>query len=247
MRRKAAIGPVQSTRVKQAVEKNTGDLQGADVRRIQGKAIEIAKEKARALNRPYREISAGPRSLQNFSRAPRRVLDEEVPLSGIFASLQIQGIYRRFTGNREIRFFGSGVARSVRPGRVRREAIGPWRAQQRAVSVALEQQNAPEAVGLRTRECHSALTAMRRSRRECKRNSIYPRYSGVRGSWPIDASRRAASAGIPRWSSIQLSRVATRDVDGIVAGFAVASGKIRRPMLRFRASFMTRRRARPLR
>jgi hypothetical protein len=147
MRRKAAIGPVQSTRVKQAVEKNTGDLQGADVRRIQGKAIEIAKEKARALNRPYREISAGPRSLQNFSRAPRRVLDEEVPLSGIFASLQIQGIYRRFTGNREIRFFGSGVARSVRPGRVRREAIGPWRAQQRAVSVALEQQNAPEAVG----------------------------------------------------------------------------------------------------
>jgi hypothetical protein len=39
MRRKAAIGPVQSTRVKQVVEKNTGDLQGADVRRIQEKPL----------------------------------------------------------------------------------------------------------------------------------------------------------------------------------------------------------------
>jgi hypothetical protein len=47
---------------------------------------------------------------------------------------------------------------------------------------------------IRTRECHSALTAMRRSGQECQRNSICPRYSGVRGSWPIDASRRAAQA-----------------------------------------------------
>ena len=43
----------------------------------------------------------------------------------------------------------------------------------------LKKQNAPEAVGLRTRECYSALNAMRRSRRERNRDSIYPRYSGV--------------------------------------------------------------------
>jgi hypothetical protein len=39
--------------------------------------------------------------------------------------------------------------------------------------------NAPEAVELRTRQLHSALTATRRSRRECKRYSIYPRYSRI--------------------------------------------------------------------
>jgi hypothetical protein len=36
--------------------------------------------------------------------------------------------------------------------------------------------------GLRTRECHSALNAMRRSRRKSQRDSIYPHYSGVRWS-----------------------------------------------------------------
>ena len=58
------------------------------------------------------------------------------------------------------------------------------RAQQRnrvlCGDLALEKQSAPEAVRLRTRECHSALTAMRRSRREGKRDSIYPHYSRVR-------------------------------------------------------------------
>jgi hypothetical protein len=88
-------------------------------------------------------------------------LDEEVPLSAIFAFLQIQGIYRRSTGNRDFHFFGSEVASLDTAG-------------------APLKQDAPEAVGLRTRECHSALTAMRRSHAECKRGSIYPRYSGVR-------------------------------------------------------------------
>jgi hypothetical protein len=37
-------------------------------------------------------------------------------------------------------------------------------------AVAVEKQNAPEVVRLRARECHSALNAMRRSRRECKRD-----------------------------------------------------------------------------
>jgi hypothetical protein len=51
-------------------------------------------------------------------------LDEEVPLSAIFDSLKIQGIYRRITGKRDFRFFGSDVASSVRSARrVRREAI----------------------------------------------------------------------------------------------------------------------------
>jgi len=52
-----------------------------------------------------------------------------------------------------------------------------------------EKQNAREAVGLQTLECHSALTAMRRPRRECKRNSIYPRYSRIHAA-PIMADRR---------------------------------------------------------
>ena len=47
------------------------------------------------------------------------------------------------------------------------------------VATPLEKQNAPEALGLRTRECHSALTAMGRSRRNRKPDLIYPRYSGV--------------------------------------------------------------------
>jgi hypothetical protein len=56
-------------------------------------------------------------------------------------------------------------------------------------SFALEKQNAPEAAGLQTRERHSALTAMRRAHRKRKRNSIYPHYSRVRRSWPVEASR----------------------------------------------------------
>src|SRR5580692_1260120 len=45
-----------------------------------------------------------------------------------------------------------------------------------------KKQNAPEAVRLRTRECHSALNAMRRLRQECKRNlicSCYSRFDGA--------------------------------------------------------------------
>src|SRR5580658_6627027 len=61
---------------------------------------------------------------------------------------------------------------------------------------ALEKQSAPEA-GLRARECHSALTAMRHSRRERKRKSIYPRYSRVRRAWPIAASPAAMRRSMP--------------------------------------------------
>ena len=73
------------------------------------------------------------------------------------------------------------------PGRISRQ-----RNHARCRDLALEKQSASEAVGLRTRECHSALTAMRRSRRERKRDSIYPHYSGVRRSWPVDASEGPA-------------------------------------------------------
>ena len=48
----------------------------------------------------------------------------------------------------------------------------------------LEKQNAREAARLQTRERHSALTAMRLSRRECKRVAIYPHYSALRVSSP---------------------------------------------------------------
>jgi hypothetical protein len=51
---------------------------------------------------------------------------------------------------------------------------------------------------LRTRECHSALIAMRRSRRKRKWNSIYPRYSRGRRSWPIDASPGPAQGPLNR-------------------------------------------------
>jgi hypothetical protein len=42
--------------------------------------------------------------------ACRQEPGEEPPLSAIFASLQIQGIYRRFTGKREIHFFGLAMS-----------------------------------------------------------------------------------------------------------------------------------------
>jgi hypothetical protein len=48
------------------------------------------------------------------------------------------------------------------------------------VTARPETQSAPGAVWLRTRECHSALNAMRPSAKERKRNFIYPRYSGFR-------------------------------------------------------------------
>jgi len=62
-------------------------------------------------------------------------------------------------------------------------------------SRALAKQSAPEAVELRTRKCHSALTAMRRSRQKCKRDSIYPHCSRVRRSWPWRLRRRRRAAG----------------------------------------------------
>jgi hypothetical protein len=53
--------------------------------------------------------------------------------------------------------------------------------------------------GLQTRKCHSPLTAMRLWRRKCKRNSIYPHYSGGRRSWPIDASRHKSGGSASPW------------------------------------------------
>jgi hypothetical protein len=64
---------------------------------------------------------------------------------------------------------------------------------------ALKKQNAPEAARPRTRECHSALTAVRPSRRECKRNSIYPRYSGVCRT--VAATHQAGCAMDSRWAA----------------------------------------------
>jgi hypothetical protein len=58
---------------------------------------------------------------------------------------------------------------------------------------------------------------MRRSRRDGKRDSIYPRYSGVvRPSWPIDASR---PGGLDQQASIVL--------DGRAASSAAARRHVR--------------------
>jgi hypothetical protein len=83
-------------------------------------------------------------------------MDEDLALSEISAPLQIQAIYRRFTGNREFRFFdwppSDRFAQMQTPGR---------------------------HCGVRALFLNSALNAMRRSHRECKRIRIYSRYSGV--------------------------------------------------------------------
>src|SRR6202051_4248276 len=59
----------------------------------------------------------------------------------------------------------------------------------RPATAALEKQSAPEAAWPRTRECHSALNAMRRLRRERKRDSIYPRCSASLLHCPPSVSR----------------------------------------------------------
>ena len=79
---------------------------------------------------------------------------------------------------------------------------------------AFETQSAPEAM-LQTRKCHSALTAMPRSRREWKRNSIYPHYSRVRG-------RRLAKPVLTRTNSPTATSAA-----GVVADRLMRSVKSR--------------------
>ena len=123
------------------------------------KAIEIAKEKARAPNR--RETGPENRKNRAINRTLAPVSGGRIPRPSVSALTTI------------------GQRATATSGPLRR----PY---------ALEKQGAPEAVGLRTRECHSALTAMRSSRRKRKPDSIYPRYSRLRRSWPIDASRRIA-------------------------------------------------------
>src|ERR1700722_5150267 len=118
-------------------------------------AIEIAKKKEPALNRRITGRETGKNRTGNrTNRAMNRTI---APASGGVHSLQ-----RRNQGLRgdSADGFPPAFAGSTHPA-------------------PPENQNAPEAAGLRTRECHSALTAMRHSRQQCKRNSIYPRYSGV--------------------------------------------------------------------
>jgi hypothetical protein len=63
----------------------------------------------------------------------------------------------------------------------RKTGAGASRESSFAATLRLEKQSAPGAVRLRTREYHSALTAMPRSRRECKQDSIYSVYSHGKG------------------------------------------------------------------
>jgi hypothetical protein len=78
---------------------------------------------------------------------------------------------------------------------------------------SLEKQNAPEAARLRTREYHSALNAMHRSRRKRKRNRSIPAIQAAlpgsaftvnRAAPPKDSALTAASAELklsPAWST----------------------------------------------
>jgi hypothetical protein len=70
-------------------------------------------------------------------------------------------------------------------------------------------QSAPEALGLRTRECHSALTAMRHLRREPKRNSVYPHYSVFRGADHGRSSHRAGRSRRRKSGGSASRRIAT--------------------------------------
>jgi len=148
-------------------------------------------------------IIAGPAKIQAIYRAGMsRNTGQAIEIAKENARTQ----NRRITGaeNRE----NSAINRTIAPvsgGRIPSFLVPP---SQRSASAqqrnhvplrrlgALEKQSAPEA-GLRTRECHSALTAMRPSRRERKRKSIYPRYSRVRRAWPIAASPAAMRRSMP--------------------------------------------------
>jgi hypothetical protein len=105
---------------------------------------------------------AGRRSLQNLSCA---VCNR----SAMGRQCHLQWKVLKCRGKRQ---GGESNARAM-------EAMGECNDSNAPARAPLKAKRARSA-GLRTRECHSALNAMRRSRRECKRNPIYPRYSGVR-------------------------------------------------------------------